>query len=125
MAMSAMSGVLAPGDVYVPRAAASAGESENPAKTVHQIEDSAAGGLNERRQPSAQQDEASETKREKRYELQDRVFVYSVSDAKTGFKVAQFPSEEAMRLRAYLAQQEAAQDQRKQDAQKQHLDIVA
>jgi uncharacterized FlaG/YvyC family protein len=126
MDTSAMSRVIPPSDVFTPRTAASAPDSENPPeKTVVQVKDTEAMALNERGREAAQQQQAdANPEHKKRYELQERIYVYSVSDAKTGDKVVQFPSEQAVKLRAYLAA-EAAKGQRKQEAQKEGLDIVA
>jgi uncharacterized FlaG/YvyC family protein len=124
MDTSATSRVMPPSDVFTPRTAASATHLENPPeKTVVEVKEASASTLNERRPEVAQQADTNR-EHEKRYELQDRVFIYSVSDAKTGFKVVQFPSEQAVKLRAYLAE-EAARNERKQDSQQEHLDIVA
>jgi hypothetical protein len=123
MDASAVSRVLPPSDVFTPRTAASAPHLENDTnKTVMPVKDTGAAALNERRQ-QASQEEATESKHERRYELQDQVFVLSVYDKTV--KVAQFPSEEAVKMRAYLAQQEAVKNQRREDAQKAQQDIVA
>ena len=126
MDTSSVSRVLPAADALAPRQAASKAPtpSEIPSeKTVEQVKNTDAGTLNERRQEAEQQADV-QSKRERRYELQEHIYVYSVSDAKTGEKVVQFPSEQAVKLRAYLAA-EAAKDQHNQEVQKEHLDIVA
>jgi hypothetical protein len=129
MDTSATSRAVPPSDVFVPRAAADVPHSENPPeKTVTSVKGVEPALINERRQEAAKQ---AETQRqyEKRYELQDKVFVYSVSDARTGAKVVQYPSEQAVKLRHYLQEQDRLKAARQEEAQKeeakQHLDIVA
>jgi len=130
MDTSVTSRIIPPSDVFTPRTAAKAPDSENPPeKTVVQVKDTEAAAYNERRPEDAsqkQQAAIAADKHDKRYELQERVFVYSVSDIKTGAKIVQFPSEEAVKLRAYLQEQERVKAQRREQAQaEQRLDIVA
>lgn len=123
MDTSSVSRAIVPSDVVTPHAAAKSHDSEMPAeKTVVQIKETSAGNLPEHRQEN--QNAQSESQRERNYELRDRVFIYSVSDEQ-GFKIVQIPSEQAVKLRAYLAQEQAAKNQRREQADDEHLDIVA
>lgn len=124
MDTSSVSRVLIPSDVVAPQAAAKAPHAEIPDQAVPQIEETKAASLNARRQDSASQDLSS--KRERAYVyLPDQTFVFQISDKKTGFKLVQIPSEEAVKLRAYLAQQETVKSQRREEASEERFDIVA
>jgi hypothetical protein len=121
MDASATSRVLPPSDVFAPRIAARNDSDSTilpPEQIVSQVKDTnpSANVLNSRKDtPSEENTEPSQDEPRRGYVFSsDNLFVYRETDKTTGYVLSQTPSEQSVKLRAYIAQQQAAQIRRKE-----------